>query len=105
VSGPCLGKTSTGIVIFEASYEETARHIIVGEPVTLAVGAHRVVVVAVVVAVPGQVATLLRWSRIIRAVAQRHKRLPPPSRVLALTDAHIADIFVRVDRCGRPPGA
>jgi uncharacterized protein YciI len=34
VSGPCLGKTNTGIVLFEASDEETARHIVAGEPVT-----------------------------------------------------------------------
>jgi uncharacterized protein YciI len=34
MSGPCLGKTNTGIMIFEASDEETARHIVAGEPVT-----------------------------------------------------------------------
>jgi uncharacterized protein YciI len=33
-AGPCLGKVSTGIAIFEAPDEETARRIVAGEPVT-----------------------------------------------------------------------
>ena len=34
VSGPCLGQVNTGIAIFEAPDEETARRIVAGEPVT-----------------------------------------------------------------------
>jgi uncharacterized protein YciI len=33
-AGPCLGKVSTGIAIFEAPDEETARRTVAGEPVT-----------------------------------------------------------------------
>lgn len=33
-AGPCLGAVSTGIAIFEAADEETARRIVAGEPVT-----------------------------------------------------------------------
>jgi uncharacterized protein YciI len=34
VAGPCLGQVNTGIAIFEAPDEETARRIVAGEPVT-----------------------------------------------------------------------
>jgi uncharacterized protein YciI len=34
VAGPCLGKVNTGIAIFEAPDEETARRITASEPVT-----------------------------------------------------------------------
>lgn len=34
MSGPCLGKVNTGIVIFEPPNEEAARRIVAGEPVT-----------------------------------------------------------------------
>jgi uncharacterized protein YciI len=34
VAGPCLGKVNTGIAIFEAPDEETARRIVADEPVT-----------------------------------------------------------------------
>jgi hypothetical protein len=34
VSGPCLGQVNTGIAIFEAPDEQTARRIVVDEPVT-----------------------------------------------------------------------
>jgi len=34
VSSPCLGQVNTGIAIFEAPDEETARRIVAGEPVT-----------------------------------------------------------------------
>jgi uncharacterized protein YciI len=34
VSGPCLGQVNTGIAIFEAPDEDTARRIVAGEPVT-----------------------------------------------------------------------
>ena len=33
-SGPCLGQVNTGIAIFEAPDEQTARRIVAGEPVT-----------------------------------------------------------------------
>jgi hypothetical protein len=33
-AGPCLGTVNTGIVIFEAPDEDTARRIVAGEPVT-----------------------------------------------------------------------
>jgi uncharacterized protein YciI len=32
--GPCLGTVNTGIAIFEAPDEETARRVVAGEPVT-----------------------------------------------------------------------
>jgi uncharacterized protein YciI len=35
-AGPCLGKVNTGIVIFEAPDEETARRTVADEPVTSA---------------------------------------------------------------------
>jgi uncharacterized protein YciI len=34
VSGPCLGQVNTGIAIFEASNEQTARGLVAEEPVT-----------------------------------------------------------------------
>ena len=34
VSGPCLGQVNTGIAIFEAPDEDTARRIVADEPVT-----------------------------------------------------------------------
>ncbi len=34
VAGPCLGTVNTGIAIFEAPDEESARQIVAGEPVT-----------------------------------------------------------------------
>lgn len=34
VAGPCLGRVNTGIAIFEAPDEETARRIVADEPVT-----------------------------------------------------------------------
>lgn len=34
VAGPCLGNVSTGIAIFEAPDEDTARRIVADEPVT-----------------------------------------------------------------------
>src|SRR5262249_58983730 len=34
VAGPCLGQVNTGIAIFEAPDEETARRIVADEPVT-----------------------------------------------------------------------
>jgi len=34
VAGPCLGQVNTGIAIFEASDEQTARRIVAEEPVT-----------------------------------------------------------------------
>jgi uncharacterized protein YciI len=34
VAGPCLGQVNTGIAIFEAADEETARRIVADEPVT-----------------------------------------------------------------------
>ena len=34
VAGPCLGQVNTGIAIFEASDEDTARRIVADEPVT-----------------------------------------------------------------------
>jgi uncharacterized protein YciI len=34
VSGPCLGQVNTGIAIFEAPDEQTARRIVADEPVT-----------------------------------------------------------------------
>lgn len=34
VSGPCLGKVNTGIVIFEAPDEDAARRTVADEPVT-----------------------------------------------------------------------
>ena len=34
VAGPCLGQVNTGIAIFEAPDEDTARRIVAGEPVT-----------------------------------------------------------------------
>jgi uncharacterized protein YciI len=34
LAGPTLGRTNTGIGIFEAADEETARQIIAGDPVT-----------------------------------------------------------------------
>jgi uncharacterized protein YciI len=33
-AGPCLGRTNTGIAIFEAPSQEEAQRIVVGEPVT-----------------------------------------------------------------------
>jgi uncharacterized protein YciI len=36
VSGPCLGRTNTGVVIFEAPDDASAREIAAGEPVTKA---------------------------------------------------------------------
>ncbi|MCW2888266.1 MAG: uncharacterized protein QOE54_3562 [Streptosporangiaceae bacterium] len=33
-AGPCLGRTNTGIAIFEAPDQETAQHIVADEPVT-----------------------------------------------------------------------
>jgi uncharacterized protein YciI len=33
-AGPCLGTLNTGIAIFEAADEETARRVVAGEPVT-----------------------------------------------------------------------
>ncbi len=35
-AGPCLGQVNTGIAIFEAPDEETARRTVAGEPVTSA---------------------------------------------------------------------
>lgn len=34
VAGPCLGQVNTGIAIFEAPDEETARRLVADEPVT-----------------------------------------------------------------------
>jgi len=34
VSGPCLGKINTGVMIFDAPNEDAAQRIIAGEPVT-----------------------------------------------------------------------
>ena len=34
VAGPCLGQVNTGIAIFEAPDEDTARGIVADEPVT-----------------------------------------------------------------------
>jgi len=34
VAGPCLGRVNTGIAIFEAPDEDTARRIVADEPVT-----------------------------------------------------------------------
>jgi hypothetical protein len=34
VAAPCLGQVNTGIAVFEAPDEETARRIVAGEPVT-----------------------------------------------------------------------
>ena len=34
VSGPCLGQVNTGIAIFEAPDEDTARRVVADEPVT-----------------------------------------------------------------------
>jgi hypothetical protein len=34
VAGPCLGQVNTGIAIFEAPDQDTARRIVAGEPVT-----------------------------------------------------------------------
>jgi hypothetical protein len=34
VAGPCLGQVNTGIAIFEAPDEDTARRIVADEPVT-----------------------------------------------------------------------
>lgn len=39
-AGPCLGQVNTGIAIFEAPDQETARRIVAGEPVTGMVALH-----------------------------------------------------------------